>query len=613
MTVQVWKVARRIPQASLLVLIGAAMVAFLRQTSPSSGVRMEGQCGERPIAEVEILSRDADSLRKLNEFGIVSEGDPGQTSIRAVVEEADVLAILRSGIALRVLRRGVEVQARRIVPGLARPTSQSGLALAEAAMPVERRAVEPVPAVLPYPQMPSLSSASSCEGQNYSDVTIPSPEGYPYPGPTWVRSGINISCAPADTIVTTVDLRYIIRHTYIGDLEVRISSQGTRHMVWNHEGGSANDIDEREDGINAFRGKSVNGWWYLEAIDTVSGDQGYVDYWWLRVWYAGSSYQFTGRVIDDNTGAGLADVTVKLHRWQGGQWSEINAGTSSAPDGYYTIWASAQQGKYAVEEINPADYVSVRAVAPEGINATVISPDRVEYDDPAFGVVGPAVFYDAKRPTQTPTPSRTATSTPTRTPAATSTHTPTTAFGGRVQLPLLLRLYPKPAPISGVENGGFEYGLYGWRAGGGLAVDTTGSGPHGGAYAALLGSPRYPCESAPSGEAWLNQRIEVPADGSPLLRVWYRIVTFDRNQALVDIYDRFDVEVAGQRQLRVMKQAGEYGCRLPPEDMGWRIGEIPLSDWRGQEVEIRFLLYADAENNTWVYIDDVSLGSENQR
>ena len=34
---------------------------------------------------------------------------------------------------------------------------------------------------------------------------------------------------------------------------------------------------------------------------------------------------------------------------------------------------------------------------------------------------------------------------------------------------------------------------------------------------------------------------------------------------------------------------------------------MDLLPWRGQSVEIRFLLHTDDEYNTWAYLDDVSV------
>ena len=105
----------------------------------------------------------------------------------------------------------------------------------------------------------------------------------------------------------------------------------------------------------------------------------------------------------------------------------------------------------------------------------------------------------------------------------------------------------------------------------------------------------------------MSRWIQVPGWGSPTLRFWYRIVTYDRNAPHHDEYDFLDVEVAGERVLWAMKDAGDLGCDLPPEDMGWRMGEADLFPWCGLAIPIRFRLHTDGEYNTWVYIDDISV------
>ena len=208
----------------------------------------------------------------------------------------------------------------------------------------------------------------------------------------------------------------------------------------------------------------------------------------------------------------------------------------------------------------------------------------------------------------TPTPSRTSSPTPTPTRTPTVTPSPTrTATATATPQSLLLPLASAPV----VNNGGFERGLDRWDTGGNLGVWVE-TKAHGGSHSALLGSPYYECLSAPAGEAWMSRWIQLPDRGSPTLRFWYRIVTYDRNAPLHDLYDFLDVEVAGERgDRRYMKNWGEepapHHCSQPPTDMGWQMVEVDLSAWKGQAIPIRFLLHTDAEFNTWVYVDDVGV------
>ena len=151
-------------------------------------------------------------------------------------------------------------------------------------------------------------------------------------------------------------------------------------------------------------------------------------------------YWFTGYVHDDDTGEGIPGVTVKLYRWTGTEWSEINHKTTNEA-GLFGLYAPARSGKYAVAEINSVGYDSTRAEAPAGFDAEVIDADRIEFENPPVGVVGPSLFYDARGPTPTPsaTPTPTETVTPTASVTPVYTDTPTVAPPTVVHLPLVLK------------------------------------------------------------------------------------------------------------------------------------------------------------------------------
>ena len=138
---------------------------------------------------------------------------------------------------------------------------------------------------------------------------------------------------------------------------------------------------------------------------------------------APDSYWFSGYVREDGTGLGIEGVTVKLYRSTGAGWSEIKSSLTNN-SGSFGLWAAGREGSYAVEEINPEGYTSARAWVLPGLNGVVVSPDRIEFDNPPLGMVGSMTFYDVRvevPPTETPTATPV---TPTPTPA-TPTHTPT--------------------------------------------------------------------------------------------------------------------------------------------------------------------------------------------
>lgn len=131
----------------------------------------------------------------------------------------------------------------------------------------------------------SLGAASdSCSGEyasgsNDTDYAIPLME--------WIYSGIDIDHAPANAVVTCVDVHYEIIHTFVSDLQVDLANEdiSLEHRLWNEEGGSSDNISETVSGIEAFAGQPVNQRWRLWAIDTATGDTGYIDDWWIKVYY----------------------------------------------------------------------------------------------------------------------------------------------------------------------------------------------------------------------------------------------------------------------------------------------------------------------------------------
>ncbi len=150
--------------------------------------------------------------------------------------------------------------------------------------------------------------ADSQYGSNTSNVSIPDNDG-------WVYSSITISGAPADAIVTGVDAHFSCIHTYSGDLDVDINDSGfTRNYdFWQNEGGSADNPSRTVYNISTFNGLSVNGTWYLWAQDTAAGDTGYIDEWWITIYYTSTTQTYS--------------VYAKI--------DSLSYGTDADGDGYY--------------------------------------------------------------------------------------------------------------------------------------------------------------------------------------------------------------------------------------------------------------------------------------
>jgi hypothetical protein len=192
-------------------------------------------------------------------------------------------------------------------------------------------------------------------------------------------------------------------------------------------------------------------------------------------------------------------------------------------------------------------------------------------------------------------------------PTPTPTFTPT-PLPQPVYLPLLFRSRRSFYLL----NGGFESGAFlpGWLEGGTLARDIVGGGQQrSGKYAALLGSPYYNNRGGcPVGEASIQQVIDIPTQGHPTLRFWYRICSYDLKE-----FDYFAAYVSiwpdGPRNRVWIDGRDSWDTNLwccPT----WREGVVPLDEYLGRTITVTFanvMTNEDGWYNTWTVVDDVRL------
>lgn len=119
----------------------------------------------------------------------------------------------------------------------------------------------------------------NCYGQN--------PYPYSIPEGDWTSSPITITSAPPGATVTSIDVYYEVIHPYIGDLVIDLTDQDVTHQwnLWYYEGGSGDNIAEAEFDITVFNGELVNQTWKLWGWDCCAGNNGYIDYWSIQIWY----------------------------------------------------------------------------------------------------------------------------------------------------------------------------------------------------------------------------------------------------------------------------------------------------------------------------------------
>ncbi|AQQ69685.1 V8-like Glu-specific endopeptidase [Limihaloglobus sulfuriphilus] len=182
-------------------------------------------------------------------------------------------------------------------------------------------------------------SAASVQGQNGTDVDIP--EG------AWATSEILINSAPSDAVVSGVDVHYEIVHSYVLDLTVDLSDGdlNVEYNLWDGNFGSGG-ISETETGIAAFNGRPVNQYWFLWAIDNYAGDYGYIDSWWIKIYYSGS-----GAAPEHDDCAGAIAVTESA-AYSGSTAGATGTQTSSCGDNdtndVWHVFTPAAAGLYSL-------------------------------------------------------------------------------------------------------------------------------------------------------------------------------------------------------------------------------------------------------------------------
>ncbi len=84
--------------------------------------------------------------------------------------------------------------------------------------------------------------------------------------------------------VSNINVQVDIIHTYIGDLQIWVKSpDGTEYLIWNRQGGSADNIHQPFNIPSGLDGKQIKGEWKLHVKDCAGGDTGYIDYWKIEI------------------------------------------------------------------------------------------------------------------------------------------------------------------------------------------------------------------------------------------------------------------------------------------------------------------------------------------
>jgi len=192
----------------------------------------------------------------------------------------------------------------------------------------------------------------------------------------------------------------------------------------------------------------------------------------------------------------------------------------------------------------------------------------------------------------------------------------------KTYLPAILKNYvPPQGPFS---NGGFENSSR-WVLAGELEHVRTTAKSRSGSYSLRLGHDgegpclgKVPCSG--SGDdcesvARATQGFDVPNSGSPSLRFYYQIYTYDHKPTGDRAADYFEVSIrdlATAEETSVHKDdlawVTNYQCYNRSQKSSWQsVSGIDLSPYKGRTVELIFKVTNGGHNywNTWVFVDDV--------
>lgn len=105
----------------------------------------------------------------------------------------------------------------------------------------------------------------------------------------WISSEVSFSDAPSKAVVTSVDVHFEIVHPAVGELCVDLcdETRTRRYNLWLMGDQEGQRLLRTVTGITEFAGEQANQTWVLRATDVRMGNVGYIDSWWIKVYYEG--------------------------------------------------------------------------------------------------------------------------------------------------------------------------------------------------------------------------------------------------------------------------------------------------------------------------------------
>jgi subtilisin-like proprotein convertase family protein len=159
---------------------------------------------------------------------------------------------------------------------------------------------------------------------------------------------VNLTGAPADAVIRSVDVEYWITHPWVGDLKVWLATEEKgawiEYVLWDRQDGNANNIHEKETELSTWNDLPVNRKWYLCAADYVNMDEGRIDLWKIWVYFdkAGVVPQFIPYYEDFTEG--------KPDDSQGWEYYSNNRGRIEIVDGKLRMDDEQDGSSYSLNE-----------------------------------------------------------------------------------------------------------------------------------------------------------------------------------------------------------------------------------------------------------------------
>lgn len=149
-----------------------------------------------------------------------------------------------------------------------------------------------------------------------------------------------------------------------------------------------------------------------------------------------------------------------------------------------------------------------------------------------------------------------------------------------------------------VQNGGFEAQSANWTQEGAPGLQLiTGDNPRTGNYSAYLGG-------VTSSDHAIKQQIALPAGQIITLRFWVYQDTLEHAASADDYLAVRLLNTSGAQPIEIARYDVD-----PDLPLDYQPYSVNLSTYAGKTVQLQFLVHNGPYNQTWYYIDDVSVSA----